>query len=167
MLPDICFTAYTIRFKQEMRELWRSEHMPQFWQFGTSLSPRITGVAVRRQACSEPTSYSGRKCASSDTRELRKVTSRMWPRCHLVLGEAVLRMIASKVGPRLDKYTAICHTRGRHLDLRCILHVVGEWRPCRVQLESGSFLLWLQTGARFMWGSAGAQIWKRLIRQVE
>ncbi|KAJ7278145.1 hypothetical protein C8J57DRAFT_1576376 [Mycena rebaudengoi] len=28
--------------------------MPEFWQFGTSLSPRITGVAVRRQACSEP-----------------------------------------------------------------------------------------------------------------
>jgi len=40
-------------FKLEV--VFTSEDMPLFWQFVTSLSPRITGSPARRQACSEPT----------------------------------------------------------------------------------------------------------------
>jgi hypothetical protein len=32
------------------------EHIPCFWQFVTSLSPRLAGSPARRQACSEPKS---------------------------------------------------------------------------------------------------------------
>jgi hypothetical protein len=38
----------------EMTEMKCFEHMVLFWQFVPSLSPRITGLPVRKQACSEP-----------------------------------------------------------------------------------------------------------------
>ena len=43
----------------EMAEETKVEHITHFRQFGTSLSPRITGLPVRRQACSEPTAVEG------------------------------------------------------------------------------------------------------------
>jgi hypothetical protein len=39
----------------EMTEMKVFEHIVLFWQFVPSLSPRITGSPVQRQACSEPT----------------------------------------------------------------------------------------------------------------
>ncbi|KAJ7244628.1 hypothetical protein B0H12DRAFT_1129022 [Mycena haematopus] len=42
--------------RAEIIELYVIEHIDLFWQFVTSLSPRITGSPVRRQACSEPNS---------------------------------------------------------------------------------------------------------------
>ncbi|KAJ6609113.1 hypothetical protein B0H10DRAFT_1954856 [Mycena sp. CBHHK59/15] len=39
----------------EMVAWYVLEDIPYFWQFGASLSPRLSGLPDQRQACSEPT----------------------------------------------------------------------------------------------------------------
>jgi hypothetical protein len=52
--PINILSRKTIAIAVKMAEKYAFEHIVLFWQFVSSLSPRITGSPARRQACSEP-----------------------------------------------------------------------------------------------------------------